>query len=276
MASRRLLAVLIVFILVAAVAIAGGTIFRVRHVEIRFANELEYIYDEIGTINQLRASVEFTMGRNSLFGVDESRIRQTIEEENFRVRVTNVESIFPSEIRITIRERYPVFRYNISATQSMFFDNQLRFVTRTMPAGRSTVNITGQLGFSPVGLLLGEHLTEAIITEAQLDRLHRLVGLAELFWARNNFEDSLNHLFYSMEFQVHSGGVHMRLVRRDQTTRGPSPTQIIMQDVGIELNFRRMLTHIWDVLENYSLHLVGTYSVWIASDGRVMSTQPSI
>ncbi|MCL2846822.1 MAG: hypothetical protein FWE38_03975 [Firmicutes bacterium] len=281
MANRRLLIVLIVFIAVAGLAIAGGSIFRVRTIEVRFTNTLDYIGEPNRTAvqNSLATSIAFQHGRSSLFGVDRTRIRTTIEAEDFRVRVTNIEVRFPNIIRVSVRERYPVFEYRID-NRRLIFDSQLRYVVpgNQIPTNRNIIDITGQLGATPEylsTLMPGDFFFDILgpaDTEVAL-RARRLVEIADLFWARNNYEDSINHLFYSIEFPFLSAAwantEDMFLTRRG-SGGGPTNTFIWIRGITHEGDFRRMLTSVWDVLENRMTHYPGLYEVRIqAHNNRV-------
>ena len=286
MANRRLLVILIIFVVLGGIAAAGGTIFVVRHVEVHFTNKLEFLapYQQQLRAKFLTEIAPYANNRNILFGLDRDRITEVIENESeggdYRVRVTNIEVHFPNRLVIRVRERYPVFQINMGGNERRVFDNQLRFVT-TIPINRDIIDIGGQIVAPNLNeLKLGQHLDDLFLDQdtyfarEQLLKINRLRSLGELFWTRNNYEDSLNHLFRTIIFhESHGNRLDMELVMRHAPTRveieniGGWET---MEQVRESLNFRRMLSHIWDIREKMEID-TGLYIVYINASNTLVS-----
>ena len=286
MTNKRLLVILIVFIVLGGIAAAGGTIFVVRDVEIRFANELQYLQDDEGALlNRFNHSTRnYTHGRNTLFGIDRSRITYIIENEDqggdYRVRVTNIEVQFPNRLVITVRERYPVFQINIGAGQRKVFDNQLRFIT-SVQVREPIVNITGQINAPNImSLQYGDHLDDLFVganleylkydrgfteymAREQLLKVHRLRDSANLFMARHNYEDAFTHMFLAIEFEAGPNErVDMIFIMRDRNLQveiwgiGGFHSIAQIQDNAV---FRLLMAHAFERVE--ATHYTGRFQV---------------
>jgi len=262
MLSRRLLVVLIIFILLGGIGIASGQIFVVRHIEPVLVGLPEYIVNDARFYSDIKNSLGFTQGRSILFSLDRDRVWNTVENVDYRVRVTNVEALFPNRIRITMRERYPVFRFDYNG-QQMVLDSELRFVTTAdVLTDERLVDITGQItylrdrrvnGQIPLGTFMHEFFTPTTDEEAltnlereQLTRIERLRDLSELFfWNEDIFEDSLRHLFEDFSFH----GTNLMLQFRDDTPLNRirimdfTDGDLLIQKIQLIWDVRTLVTH---------------------------------
>lgn len=270
MLSRRLLVVLIIFILLAGIGIASGQIFVVRHIEPTFVNDLAYIRNREHVYSQIRSSLGFVQGRSILFSLDRDRVQNTIEDVDYRVRVTNIEAVFPNTLRINVRERYPVFRFDYNG-QVLILDSQLRFVTDdlTYVNPDNLININNQLSFGtrindhlvdgkiPTGTFLHDFLSnEDTLSPAEIEqlvRIDRLRDLAELFfWANNLNEDSQVHLFSSFIFNhpdpdfSEPNNLYLKFRNDDDTT-------IRIRNLNDSTRFIEKIQLVWDVWELLNL-----------------------
>ncbi|MCL2587629.1 MAG: FtsQ-type POTRA domain-containing protein [Firmicutes bacterium] len=249
MVARRLLIILVIFIVIGGLAIAGGQIFVVRHIDPTFANMRDYIsdYDESTIQQSIRDELGFVRGRSILFSVDRDRIISTIEDVDHRVRVTNVEAIFPNRLRITLRERYAVFAFSHGG-YDMVLDSQLRFVTEQANVSSQLIDINGQIQIpgnqTPVpGMFMYEFFQGDYYNAHQLMRIARLSELSELFfWQQGMAEDSKVHLFEEFEFQ--HGGTELFLRFRDDVH-----TSIRIRGIENSALFLEKIELIWDVME---------------------------
>ncbi|MCL2569774.1 MAG: hypothetical protein FWE16_01030 [Firmicutes bacterium] len=277
MANRRLIAVLIVFIVLAGVMVAGGTIFRVRNIELSFANQLDYIENEQETLSNLRSSINSVHGNNILFNVDRNFITETLEYADFRVRVTNIEVRFPNILRITVRERYPVFELDLGNRQ-MIFDSQFRYVTSERRGTAPLIEIP--VGMAPTDideLERGGFIFDLEMEQSTRLKFERKRDIADLFWARNNFEDSINNLFETIAFEAvgtYTSGPNVGMPRYVMILdRRDSPTIIEIIGIRDQDLFRQKLTKVWFVMEYQMHHFPGLYRVYY-NNGNIQVLSP--
>jgi len=273
MTNKRLLAILVVFIVVAGLAVATGSIFRVRQVDIRFTNDLFFLQEyEASLLPALHNRLDFVVGRSSLFGIDRDRITNEIENHDPRVRVTNIEVFAPNRLEVRIRERYPVFRFGRYA-----LDMNLRYVTRATVVGtRPLVDITNQIDL-PEGttLTIGDFIGDKFDFQNEIEtlRINRLQDIASLFWGQGLREDGVTNLITSIDFTYYlNGEPEMTLnFRNEENQHAPPVTKVTLSDISVEYNFRAMLTHVWDVKAQLS-QMTGHYVAWVDGNGRVYTT----
>ena len=263
MKNKRLLAILLVFIVLGTLAIVGGTVFVVRSVDIRFVSDTEYFDDENAAIIRLEESVSFIKGKNILFNVDRERIKSEIEETDVRVIVANIEAKFPNKLEIKLRERYPTFKYTDAISgRTVMMDACLRILTDIVPPELELIDISNQvavditLADAEPGDYLYDFLEEMNNDSRDSLRSRRLVDLTELFAARENNEDSIRHLFTKMEYTEIRGDLDLILTMRNPVDPND---KIVIEIRDVEERFNEKLTYIWYVLEEKMEHQSGRY-----------------
>lgn len=108
MKTRVLLAMLIIFIVVAGICITCGAVFVVRNVEIvdatiQTANPLTE--DEKNAIKETCG----LSGKNILFNLDQDKIAQNVKSVNSKFKLHSVTAKFPNRVVLMISRRVPVF-----------------------------------------------------------------------------------------------------------------------------------------------------------------------
>ena len=251
MVSRRLLIILIIFILVGGIGIAAGQIFVVRHITPYFRNSLAYITQE--DYAKIKSSIQeelsgMVLNRSILFSVDRNRIMETLEDIDYRVRVTNVEAVFPNTLRIRMRERYPVFTL-VHEGQRLILDSQLRFVTKDYDYYEDLICLDGQIDI-PSGETpqLGDFLEDFFdrsgdfVHLTQLMRIDRIVAFGEFFfWEMSTYEDSLTHIFEFFEFERYEATDLFISFSDAETT-------IRIRDIRDPVLFIYKIDLVWDVM----------------------------
>ena len=272
MKNKRLLICLIVFILVSGLAVLGGTVFRVKTVEILFANEpeAEYIADDIEqTKANLRNAVSFLQGKNILFDIDRAKIVSEIESADRRIRWTNTEAKFPNKVVITVRERYPVFYYT-EGTTNFVMDATLRIVTNIMPdrTGKAPlIDISDEFSASLPGLPslhIGKELSDYLTDEQDIVKAETLVDMMAFFAGGGYFEDSTRHLFDRIEFSTLRGELDLII---------EVGSEIIIEIQDVEVDFADKLTNVWHTMENECHNFPGLYQVFNL-DGKLTVLPP--
>ena len=266
---------------VAGVVVIGATVFVVREHTIEFRNRVEYITNPVEVRAQLNAAIHpYVFGSNILFNLDREQITEVIELNEPRVRVTNIEVHFPNRVEITIRERYPQFVYRRDG-RVLILDGQLRIVDdRELP--RSLIDISDQIdvpvGDAQIGNYLFDYLPFAIDgfieynNQIQMTKMQRLIDAGMFFGGRGNYEDSLNHLFSTIEFCNLRGEIDVRFVIREVATEGRIRNEIHMYNVECqELFFEKLASVMWALEQR---PFPGIYRVFQTESGRIRVVSP--
>ena len=239
MKNRRLLIILIVFICLGAFAILGSTLFAVRTVNVNFINEFSFFRDEhgemlpIATVEaELRDSaLPVTLRRNSVFGINDDRVKDAIEGDETRVWVTNIERKFPNRIDITVRERYPVFMLQFgegAGTMTAVLCGRLRVLDvltvaqyNALPSDMwPLVDMPDQIKdeLELKDMVVGKFLSGLDTDEPYIGILEQIVPH---FARLQNFEDAICNIFESMSFGYsYGGGIELTLKSRPPNTPG--------------------------------------------------------
>lgn len=284
MKNKRLLGILLVFIFVGGIAIGMGTAFSIRTISINFTNATDYIADEGAAISTMHTAASgVAMNRNIIFSLDRDALTEAIEAADVRVRVTNIEARFPNTLEIRVRERYPVYRFVCpDSDRTLMMDSQLRIVAeRVLTPNRHIINITEQLrveGTAAAGV--GDYLCAFIVicpieqapSSRELIKAERLRDLAALFAGQRNYEDSINHLFHSIEFPTDNSvgeGLNLRLNLREPNLTNHGRNQVVIDLFNIEdaARFRIMLTYTWRVMINEARDMPGRFEAFFLNDG---------
>lgn len=108
MKTRVLVAMLIIFILVAGVCITCGTVFVVREVEIKDVT--------VQSANPLTEEEKAELiskcglqGKNILFNLNQNKINQNVKEVNAKFKLHSVTAKFPNHVTLVISRRVPVY-----------------------------------------------------------------------------------------------------------------------------------------------------------------------
>ena len=277
MKNKRLTAILILFVFVASLAVTTGTVFVVRTYTVSFRNWTLYI-DSQAAESTLRAAIApHVSGRNILFGLNRNLITETIETEDPRVRVTNIEARFPNRLEIMVRERYPQFVYR-SGGNTLILDSRLRIVyNRSL--SRNLIDISGEFNLPIADAQIGKYLMDyipetTVYNYHYLTKMERLVGIGQFFENRRNREDALTYLFSTIEFCTIRGGLDVRLMIASITVQGQTRTEIIVHDIQSEVPFFQMLTAVWHVKEQESRNFPGQYRAFFDSNGQLTISSP--
>ena len=293
MKNKRLLIILCVFIVVGSVAIFGSAVFSINSITVNFHNDLDYFIKDGATEeerraaearleNEIRASLHFMMGRNILFNMDENRIRNTVENternpmgggfEGFRLRVTNVEAVFPNRIIVTVRERYPVFTYT-DGSNVVVMDGSLRVLDTRLPpprivngipvprdvvslnyvGGSGRVNIFQNTNISTVEV--GGYLTSEY--PGFDDFKNALQRIVPVFARLENREDAVTHIFERIEFVYRYGqdfALHGRmyptlvLVQRVPARNAAPMNYFVVYIIDANVRTEDKILLVWDII----------------------------
>ena len=285
MKNKRLLIVLCIFIVVGSVAIFGSAVFAVNNITVNFHNDLDFFIPDYAVTedqrraaeaaleDDIRASLSFMMGRNLLFNMDERRIRSTIEDSDpatggtfkgFRLRVTNVEAVFPNRIVVTVRERYPVFKYT-EGSHTVVMDGTLRVLDRRpLPGNRDVVMLCNIGAGDRTNIFVNTNVATVPVggyLESEyiyFDQFVRALGRVVPFFARiGNMEDAVTDFLYRIEFTYRYGqNVDLNapqfptlvLIQRVPTRDSSPPMNyFVMYIIDADYRTEDKLAMLWDV-----------------------------
>jgi len=278
MKNKRLLAVLIVFAVLGTVAIFGSIVFSIDDIEVEIRNELDFFAPEGATQqqrdaaavrlqNEIRGALHFMIGRNILFNMDETQIRNTIENDvmnGHRINITNVRAVFPNRIHITIRERYEVYQID-----NKVLDGDLRILGVGNLRDRDRVDIKPVFnGMEFTSLEVGSFLHSS---DPDFELRARVVRRLQPFFAElESMEDAIAGNFVSMEFVyrfVDSAGTEilttaptLRMVQRLPVGGSPFTLYVVNADYRTE----DKLQMFWDAFAALRIDfptITGSFSV---------------
>jgi len=282
--NRRLLTILLIFILIGTFAILGSALFAVRTVSVQFTNQFEFFQkeEEAQLESDLKSSVlSFTQKKNSIFGINRKKITGTIEEKNKRVRVTNIEVKFPNRLEIKVRERYPVFKLQFGdgeAAMTAVMCGQLRVLekldaaafeeleTNPKKARWPLITIPEEIGtdLRLEDLEIGEFLTSVETDKPYIGILQQLTP----FFARlNSNEDAICNIFESVAFKGTPSDIKLVMQSRGPVNDGPKESQTYHNAFfdfivwNAEHRLKDKLTKGWQALEENHAY-AGVYQVW--------------
>ena len=212
-----------------------------------------------------------------MFGVNRDAIAEAIEEEEFRVRVTNIEVVFPNRIVISVRERYPVFEF-VHAGNRYILCRELRFITHQIYPVRELIQIPSDqiIVTNPERrIALGEYLddffppnfdgTFSYHYQEERLKIRRVRDVADFFFSRANYEDAFSHMFTRFAF-VQRGGARVDMYLYWHTENA---TVIVFEGIGNDLDFNRKLVYVMYVKEIVTNNMASSYRVRIWIDGRL-------
>jgi hypothetical protein len=187
-------------------AIIGGTVFRVRKINIVFTSTSTLNRDNVS--KQLARELDYLKGKSILFGMDKQKIKDTVEKSEILAKVINIKAEFPNTITIDIRERYPVFIYRETPTQKFVMDAEMRVLYKNdYPDNEDDLTDITSVGSGlfKTNIAKGEYITgDGINNQAKID----LIKIIPDFFASNgNYEASVIHQIRDISFGQDETGV---------------------------------------------------------------------
>ena len=295
MKNKRLLVILVVFLVLGTLAVLGGVLFSIKRIDVRFHNELDYFVDANASAEEkatqtkrledsILASLSYLNGKNILLNMSSKKIKNKIEShegdyQGFRLRVTNVRAEFPNRLVVTVRERYPVYRYTIGG-KTFVLDGGLRVLDDRVPKDlvngvlteRRLIDLRDALPeISNDGLSIGDWLTAKPEDAKKQEVIEKLVP----FFAREqSFEDAITGIFWKIEFKDHYLGEGSNITKETYFTL--VMTQFVEDAKHNPMNYfvvcildpdvktLMKLGKVWQMVE-YNKNIAGTYEImdWV-------------
>ncbi|MDR1917867.1 MAG: FtsQ-type POTRA domain-containing protein [Christensenellaceae bacterium] len=278
MRSRRLLVVLVVFIVLCGIAIIGGTVFRVQNIKVEFEKNVLFI-DKAAYTGLIAGELKYLNGKNILFNMDKDEIKDIVEKNLTFVEVIDVVADFPNTITVKVQERYPVYLYKEGNSLTLVLDAEMRVLYKsgvsnyTGNEGELT-NISGTgISFSP-NLNIGDFVVgDSEEDKAKIALIH---GIPRFFAGIGNYEASLIHQIRNITFDMSTTGIIKMLV--DVCPENDDVVDVkltIMKSEGED--FIKLFECIWATMVSelsYSQGVkgaseAGRYMVYYATDGQL-------
>ena len=287
MKNKRLLVILIIFLVIGTLAILGGTVFSIKSITVRFSNVLDYFVDADATkpekdaiTAELEASIEESLGymknKNILFNVNSAKITTSVEGhkdnyEGFRLRVSNVKAEFPNKLVITVRERYPVYQYTVG-TETVVLDGDLTVLDKKLPKdGRPLVSLMEALPHVDVTYLSDLKIGETL--ESNHPEREAIIKEVVPFFARiSSYEDAVTKFFSKIEFRDDVPGqdpaaitfpLTLVMTQRISTDykEPPNKNYYELRIIGADhTNIKTKLIKIWQMVESQK-NKAGLYEI---------------
>lgn len=252
MRSKRLLAILIIFIILSGIAIIGGTVFIIKDIEINIVSP-DFIKDEVISKQNMYLATQDVKGKSILFNLKKDDIKTKIENAEKLVKVINIEAEFPSKVVIDVRERYPVFLCDkiSSGGKMVILDAEMRVLYSGITAWEgeySKLVSIKNTGINFDSFEIGDYAVG--LNEKSTEKIAQLQTVSKYFIGLGTNEDSITHLFNEITFiedGILSGTYVMYLDVKPKQIGDDTKIKIISQNVA---GFKSLFAYVWSCLEN--------------------------
>ena len=126
MKSKRLVSLLIAFIIIASVVALNSTIFTLQAVELNWLTTRVELKGE--NAENLFKNVDMPMGE-SVFFLNKMKIAEKCEKNNSYLQVVSIETIFPNKIVMHVAERRQLYAIKISDSSYAIIDRNLKVLS---------------------------------------------------------------------------------------------------------------------------------------------------
>jgi hypothetical protein len=251
------LIILVIFIVLAGMAIIGGTVFRVRNIKIvpiSFSS-----LDITAVNNKLQPHLDYLNGKNILFNTDKDAIKKIVEDNEIFLKVVNIKAEFPNTIVIDVRERYPVYLYK-GAGKTFVLDAEMRVLyIDSYPTERESD--LSDISLVDSGILFNTSITEGdyIVGVGEINKEKiELVNIIPQFFASNgSYEASIIHQIRGITFDPTIDGIIMMNVKvQPENHEAIDVTLKIMK--APEEDFAELFACVWATMERQIQHTAGT------------------
>lgn len=238
--------ILIIFIVLAGIAIIGGTVFKVRKIDIVFTHTTTLDKDGTERILQKKLGSDF-LGKNILFNLDKAKITEVVENTEIFLKVTNVKAEFPNRIVVDVRERYPVFLYKDSA-DTFVMDAEMRILYKNnfpIEKENELIDISIVSGLLQSTLNRGDYVKEN--ENSSSGKLKLIDFIPRFFMGLGDYEAATTHQIRGVKFNPPVEGViAMRIEVKPEKHETEDVHLVIMKAPGED--FAELFALIWAVM----------------------------
>lgn len=277
MRNKRLLAILIVFVIVVTTAVLSSVVFTVKQIDITFRGGTYAFKDRQDEVkNDIRAALPFVMGNNIFLSVNEERIKNAIHDDPKLLLISfkNVEAHFPNRLEIIVRERFAVFHYVSESGDVAILDGDLRIISNTRPdlplveiSGNDipTVPVEGQ-PFLKVGNYLTDYLPRDADNKSDTTRTDILKIIVPYFQrSQDSREDAVTEFFNAIKFtRIYSDDTkqnELNVLMRQPSQDNGTDNFYIVRIERADYRFIDKLTRAWQGMDETGADTPGTH--WI-------------
>ncbi len=123
MKSKRLIALLIIFVIIVGVVALNSTIFALQTVELNWLTTRVELKGE--NTDSLLKNVDMPLGE-SVFFLNKNKIMSACEKNNAYLQVVSIETVFPNKIVMHVAERRQLYSIKISDSSYAIIDKNLK------------------------------------------------------------------------------------------------------------------------------------------------------
>jgi len=262
--NKRLLAVLLVFLFVGGTLVASALVFRVQEINVVFGTGTTPL---IADREQTEKSVERVVSdiahrRNIIIGLNRTRITDAVENSDPQIRVTNIEARFPNRLRVTIRERFPMYVIN-----NAILDYQLQIISFNTSLATNLINISDQFVLAEnfnINAELGNNLKDFIEAYDCIARAEILVHMARLFFGQGYPEDEIVRLIHDVRFDskvIYTRDPITNIIDDEDIVEFPGSMVIRLSDPSANPRFTNIHIEIHNFMYNFDAKLQMAWSV---------------
>jgi hypothetical protein len=271
---------LIVFIVLAGMGIIGGTVFRVRNIDIVFIKETVSL-DKTKVSEKLMLELGYLKGKNILFNTDKVKIEEIVENTEIFLKVTNIKAEFPNTIVIDVQERYPVYIYKEGTTKTYIMDAEMRVLYTDIEdyAGDgkrlTDISFVGS-GLFNSGIVKGGYVMG--VGESNQEKIKLINTIPKFFAGNNNYEESLTHQIRKVTFDPTVDRIITMVVDVKPAENRDIDVQLKIMKAPNE-DFAELFACVWgamerqidykdgDISKTKTASEAGTYTVYYNTDG---------
>jgi hypothetical protein len=277
--SRRLLIILVIFIVLAGMGIIGGTVFRVRNIDIVFTKTAVNL-DKAKVNEKLLLELEYLKGKNILFNTDKDAIKKIVEDTEIFLKVVNIKAKFPNTIVIDVRERYPVYIYKEGTAKTYIMDAEMRVLyieDDYTGDGKGLVDIS----FVGSGLFSADIVKGSYVMgvgESNQEKIRLINIIPEFFEGNSSYEAALIHQIREITFAPTVDGIITMIVDVKPAEDRDIDVQLKIMRAPNE-DFTELFACVWgamerqidykdgDISKTKAASQAGTYIVYYSTDG---------
>jgi hypothetical protein len=243
------LIILVIFIVLAGIAIIGGTVFRVKKIDIVFTNTTTLDREAAERLLQNKLGKDL-LGKNILFNLDKTKITEIVENTEIFLKVTNVKAEFPNRIVVNVRERYPVFLYKDSA-DTFVMDAEMRILYKNNFTGdESGLTDISFVGSGTGGLLQGTLNRGDYVmgnNDSSKEKIELINFIPRFFMGLGGYEAATTHQIRGVKFEPPVEGViAMRIEVKPEKHETEDVHLVIMKAPGED--FAELFALVWAVM----------------------------
>jgi hypothetical protein len=250
----------------------------VQNIRVEFEKNVLNI-DKATYTGLISAELKYLNGRNILFNMDKSEIKDSVEKNLTFIKVVDIVADFPNTITVKVQERYPMYLYKDGNALTLVLDAEMRVLYKS--GVNSYTGNEGELtNISFVGALFNPNLNVGDFavgdSEESRAKIALISDIPKFFAGIGNYQASLIHQIRSITFDTAiTGIIKMKVNVRPENDDALDSDLIILKGAGedfiklFECAWRTMVASIPYSAGEKGASQAGTYTVYYALDGQL-------